>query len=112
MSGVEVNSGLGFLGFHQLQSLFPWTFLLQGKYVDRLCGEYDWSGSEDPYGYLDPLEESLAKDKWYEEVVDASGLDTSLDTGLVSLPSVAAEERALFAMLVRKAAKILDPTLP
>ena len=51
-------------------------------------------------------------DNWYEELPDASGLDTSPDAGLVSPPTVVTEEGASFAIVVRRAVEVLDLQLP
>ena len=50
-------------------------------------------------------------DNWYEKMADASGLDTSPDTVLVS-PTLVTEEGASFAMVVKGAAEVLDLQLP
>ena len=45
------------------------------------CGDFGWSGSEHPYDY-EPYNDPLAQDddNWYEELGDATGLDTSPDS--------------------------------
>ena len=70
---------------------------------DRLCGNPDSNGYDNPYAYSDPYEDSLVQpedDNWYEELADASGLDTSPVTGHVS-PTVVMEEGASFAKVLR-----------
>ena len=81
-------------------------------YLQALWGFWG-AGCEDLYrtdSYADPLAHD--DDNWYEELADASGLDTSPDTGLVSPPTVATEEGASFAMVIRRAAEVLDLQLP
>ena len=61
----------------------------------RPFGEYGWAGSEDPYE--EPYEDPLAQDdNWYELLADASGLNTSPNTGLVSPPTVATKDGGIF----------------
>lgn len=75
----------------------------------------------EPYFYRLELVGSLAPEEcqpfhtnmnWCEDLVDASGLDTSLDTGLLSPPNLALEEGASFAVVVRRAAEVPDLNLP
>lgn len=79
----------------------------------RPSGDFGLAGSEYHYG-TDPYDNPLAHkdDNWYEELADASGLDTWPDTGLVPPSTVAMEEETSFAMVVRRAAAVLDLQLP
>ena len=48
-------------------------------------------------------------DSWYEDLQDASGLDTSPDTGLVSPLGSATKKSASFTMVMRRAADLQFP---
>ncbi|KAJ1198716.1 hypothetical protein NDU88_002555 [Pleurodeles waltl] len=78
---------------------------LSEHYLEQPDAGEEWEGSEDP------LESGLQQD-WYVDLGEASGLDTSPDTGMLSPPNVATEEGASFAMVVRRAAEVLDLKLP
>ncbi|KAJ1083903.1 hypothetical protein NDU88_004058 [Pleurodeles waltl] len=66
------------------------------------------STGEEREGSLDPRESHLEPLDWYEDLGEASGLDTSPDTGLLSLPTVATEDGATYAMVVHRVAEVLD----
>ncbi|KAJ1160485.1 hypothetical protein NDU88_000987 [Pleurodeles waltl] len=88
------------------QTLVPIRLRALSDHYSELPGtgeEWEWSE--------DPLEYDLEQD-WYEDLGEASGLDTSPDTGMLSPPNVATEEGASYAMVVRSAAEVLDLDLP
>ncbi|KAJ1187496.1 hypothetical protein NDU88_004271 [Pleurodeles waltl] len=61
-------------------------------------------GSPDPLEYqLDPQMD------WVQDLRDASGLDTSPDTGMLSPPTAATEEGASYSVVVRRVAECLGP---
>ncbi|KAJ1218360.1 hypothetical protein NDU88_005940 [Pleurodeles waltl] len=74
---------------------------LSEHYLEQPGTGEEWEGSEDPLEY--DLEQY-----WYEDLGEASGLDTSPDTGMLSPLNVATEEGASYAMVVCRAAEVLD----
>ncbi|KAJ1083121.1 hypothetical protein NDU88_003281 [Pleurodeles waltl] len=91
--------------------LFSMGFL--GPRVDPDPYSCGYGYGETMEGTLDPLEYQLNPQMdWVQDLGDASGLDTSPDTVMLSPPSVATEEGASYSMVVRTAAEVLDFELP
>ena len=91
--------------------MYPSRSETQPAFTLRPCGDFGWAGSEDPYVH-DSYGDPVAQDgNWCEELADTCGLNTSKDKDLIS-PAGATEEGASFAMVVRRAAEVLDLQLP
>ncbi|KAJ1206569.1 hypothetical protein NDU88_001972 [Pleurodeles waltl] len=70
---------------------------------------YGYGYGESLEGMLDPLEYQLDPQMdWVQDLGDASGLDTSPDTGMLSPRTVATEEGTSYFMVVQRAAEVLD----
>ncbi|KAJ1142428.1 hypothetical protein NDU88_008753 [Pleurodeles waltl] len=66
----------------------------------------EWEGSLDPLAYQ--LQEPV---DWRMDLGEASGLDTSPDTGMRSPPTVATEEGVSFSMMIRRAAEVFTKVM-
>ena len=60
------------------------------------------------YNEWDKFAPQYDEENWYKELQDASGLASSPDSGLVSSPGPATEESASFAVVIQRAAEVLD----
>ena len=66
------------------------------------CAEMPMLGEEEGYGFED-IAPSVSEDNWYEDLGDASDLDTSPHSGLLSPLGPATKESSSFTREVRRA---------
>ena len=81
----------------------------RGKLLHDLFGTHSDNGF---YDAGDEFAQPYQDDSWYEDLQDASCLDTYPYTGLVSRPCPATEESVSLAMVMQRATEILELQLP